>query len=83
MTPEEIAISKSAVGGGAAMAGRPVMGYAGRKVGGLVDKHAPEMSKSLITNADRMLGRDAPAIYAQMYKAKMGPYAHRWSNSVR
>lgn len=74
MTPEEIALA-SLVGGGAAMAGRPVMGYAGRKLGGLLDKHAPEMGKSTIEFLQKS-AEQGPQFAQNLYNAKMGPYAH-------
>ena len=74
MTPEEIAIA-TAAGAGAAMVGRPVAGYAGRKLGGIVDRRDPELGKEIIGGI-HSLTESAPKFVQNMYKAKMGPYAH-------
>ena len=74
MSPEEIALA-SAAGFGAGMVGRPIAGRVGQALGGVVDRRAPQFGKELIGDINTMVDQ-LPGAMGDMYKAKLGPYAH-------
>jgi len=74
MTPEEIALA-SAVGFGAGMIGRPIVGKLGESVGKALDQRYPQSSASF--KQQLIEGREMlPEALQEMVAAKSAPYQH-------
>lgn len=74
MTPEEIALSSAAMFG-AGMAGRPLGGAIGQRVGRYVDNEFPEVGKDILEGIG-ILRNNMPKTIKKVYDAKVGPIAH-------
>ena len=74
MTPEEIALSGAAMFAGG-MAGRPIGGAVGQRLGKYVDTNHPAVGEEILEGIDMVRNNMTPTL-RKLYDAKIGPIAH-------